>query len=206
METDRHKFSAGDKYEETLTSPRFDEETKASARPVIPLGPTRRARGAVHRFWNTWPRGVVFILAIFIAVGVAATLMYKNSGTSAPSATAPTVSETIIKAVPKTESLTSSTQPVRTRETETRATPRKMLEPQSVLTVIDEPADRDRQDVERRDNDEENISERARKEEKKRLKRLRKEAKELADYERDSEESDRPKARLVGIYTERRKY
>lgn len=205
MKIDPHKISTGDRYEETLASPRFDEETKASARPVIPLGPTRRAREAVHRYGNTWPLGVALILAIFIAVGVAATLVYKNTGRIAPSATAPTVSEMIIKAVPEHESLASSTQPVRAQEPEARTTPRRGREPLNALTAHDETASREWKESERRD-DEKKSAERVSKEEKKRLKRLRKQAEELAEFERDSGKSDRPKARLVGIYTVRRKY
>jgi hypothetical protein len=206
METDQHKFSTGDKYEETLTSPRFNEETKASARPVVPLESTRGARGAIRRVRYLWPWGVLLTLAISVVVGIAASLIYRNSGASVPSATAPTVSETIIKAVPEPASLAPSNQTARVREPETQTTSRKRMEPQSVLTVSDEPEDRDRKEIERRDDDEEKISERARKEEKKRLKRLRKEAEELAEDERDSEDSDRPKARLVGVYTVKRKY
>lgn len=206
METDWHNISAEDKFEENLTSPRFDEETKAAARPVIPLGSTHGTRATVHRVRNTWPSGMALILTICVAAGIAAILIYRNFGKSLPTDTSPTVSEVIIKAVPEPASLAPSTQPLSALEPETRVTQPKRMEPQRVLTAPDEPVEQDWKEAARRDNDEEKIVERARKEEKKRLKRQRKEAENLTEYERDSEESDRPKARLVGVYTVRRKY
>lgn len=208
METDRDNISAEDKFGEVLTSPRFDEETKAAARPVVPLRPTRNASGTTHRARNAWSWGVVLILACFVAVGVAATLIYRNTVTSAPSATAPTVSEMIISAVPEPESLALSNPTAGVRELEVRATTQRRREPLSAPTLPEEqPVDQDWREVERRDDDdEEKISERTRKEEKKRLKRLRKETEKMAEYERDTGDNDKPKPRLVGVYTVRRKY
>src|SRR5215210_1989601 len=115
METDRHNILAKHRLDETLVSPRFDEETRASARPVVPLGQTSNARTKVRRIRDTRLWGVVLTLAIFVAVGVAATLIYRDSGTSAPSATS-SVSEAIIKAVPEPAPLSPSSQPARARE------------------------------------------------------------------------------------------
>src|SRR5215210_4601568 len=124
METDRHNILAKHRLDETLVSPRFDEETRASARPVVPLGQTSNARTKVRRVRDTRLWGVVLTLAIFVAVGVAATLIYRDSGTSAPSATSSSsVSEAIIKAVPEPAPLSPSSQPARARELEVRETP-----------------------------------------------------------------------------------
>ena len=204
METYGHNVSAGDNLEVT-TAPRFNEETEAVARPVVPLDPTRVASGTIRRVRNTWPRGVLLALAITAIVGIATILIYRNTSTDEPSVTPPTVSETIIKAVPEPASLPSSNQPARARVPDAPVRPQREMEPQTVLTARDEPVRRELRESEDR-NDEEKIIERARKEERKRLKRQRKEAEKLAEDARDSEKSDEPKARLVGVYTERRKH
>lgn len=206
METNRDNISAEDKSRATLVSPRFDEETRASARPVVPLGQTSGARAAVRNVRKTWLWGVVLIFIISVALGIAANLIYRNSGKSAPSVTPMTARETVINAVPQPRATSPSDQPVRAREFETSVTSPRRMEPQNVLTAHDESGDRDWKEEERRDKEEEKFAERARKEEKKSLKRQRKEAEKLADDERDSEESARPKARLVGVYTIRRKH
>ena len=206
MENERRNISAEDKFEGVRMSPRFDEETKAAARPVVPLGSTRGVGATVRRVRSPRPLGVALILVITVVVGIAASLIYTNSGTGIPSDTPPTVSETVIKSVLGTASLSPTSQPVRAREFEARETPRKRAGRPSVPAAHDEPAGRDWRDEGRGGDDEEKFAGRARKEGKKRLKRLRKEAGKLAGYERDAEEGDKPKARLVGVYAVRRKH
>lgn len=208
METDPHNISAKDKFEESLTSPYFNEETTAAARPVVPLGSTNVAQGTNPRMRNTWPWALFLTLAITAIVGIAVAITYRNTGTGGvPSAATPTVSETIIESVPEPSSLAPSNQPAKPIEPDVQATTaRKRREPQSVVVVSDQPVRRDWKEAESRDDDEGKSAEHARKEEKKRLKRQRKEAEKLAEHARDSEDNDKPKARLVGVYTVKRKH
>jgi type IV secretory pathway VirB10-like protein len=207
METNGRNIPAGNNSGETLTAPRFDEETEAAARPVVPLDTTRSASGTSRRIMNPWPRGVLLALAISGVVGIAAILIYRNTGTNEPSATPPAVSETIIKAVPEPASLPPSNQPARAQVPDAPERAQREVEPQTVLTVSGEPVKQELKEPENRDDEhEEKTAERARKEERKRLKRQRKEAEKLAEDARDSDNSDEPKPRLVGVYTIRRKH
>lgn len=215
MKTNEHSTSASDNFEENLSAPRFDEETEAAARPVVPLrsvaganfspGPKHVMRATSGHARSVWPLGVMLALTITVVAGVVTILVYRNASRDVPSSTPQTANETIIEAKPGPVSASTSSQPVKAVVPVTQATARQKTEPESSLTVSDEPGRHGWKDVEHRERNEEKFAERASKEEKKQLKRQRKESEKLVRHERGGENDDSPKPRLVGIYTERRK-
>lgn len=207
METYVQNTTAADNLKETLTStPRFDLETEAAARPVVPLSQTRGTWGTIRRVRNTRPRSVVLVLAIMFVVGLASALIYRTTSTSVPSTTPPTVSESIIKAAPEPASLSTSKQPLSEKASIALAPQRQRTSEESLPIVREEPIRQNSKEEERFYRDEEKSAERLRKEEQKLLKRQRKEADRLIKHERQSEKSDEPKPRLVGVYTMKRKH
>ena len=220
-----------DDSEVTLVEPRFDEEAKEAARPVVPLShvtrtdlyggamaggpnvPTRYGR-------NGWPRSIVIMLAVVaIAAAVTAAALYRSTRTPAPAAAAPqTVNEATIEAeaetaerAPEPKAESSSVTPERetvARESGTAAPvqPAREAEPRVVAPARVETLNRVVKDDERRARDEEKMAQRARKDEKKQAKREEKEAERLAEKQRDEGKREEVRPRLVGIYVEGRKH
>lgn len=203
-----------------LGTPRFDEQAKEAARPVVPLsqvdgtefntGSARRQRATFRGVSNGWPRGLVLILALAAVVAAAtAVAVYRNtSATMAPD------SPQAVNAATSTIATDSIAAPASTRPSEDDASDalsksQRGFLPQSGSAVRHEPVKDNVAEDERRERhdddewDEEKIAKRERKEEKKRLERGRKEAEKLAERGRDSSKRGEPKPRLVGIYTEK---
>jgi hypothetical protein len=204
-----------------LGTPRFDEQAKEAARPVVPLsqidGTEFKAGSArrQHATLNAWPRGLVLVLALAAVVAAAtAVAVYRNT-----SVRMTPDSPQAVNAATSTIATDSIVGPVSTKPSEDDASnaqsqpPRGSL-PQSGSTLRHESVRGDFVEDERRKRhddhdddddkwDEEKSAKRARKEEKKRFERGRKEAEKLAERGRDSERRGEPKPRLVGIYTEK---
>lgn len=111
----RDNLAAEDDAEATLVGPRFDEEAKESARPVVPLSQVTRADlyggvqpggpRVISRYGRSgWPHSVVIMLAVFaVAAVVTATVIYRNARTTtAPAATPQTLNQTIVAPAPET--------------------------------------------------------------------------------------------------------
>ena len=232
MNSKNYYTDAEDDTEATLVEPRFDEEAKEAARPVVPLSQVTSAdlyggvpAGGPHvttRYGrNFWPHGVVIMLAIVaVAAIVTAAVIYRNARTTAPATAPQTVNETTVETEPQTvesapepaavekatEPEPSSATTARENGTTTPAQPARESEQRGEVTAREVREDRDREDDERRVKDEDKSIERARKEEKKQAKREEKEAERVAEQQRDAEKRGEVRPRLVGIYTERRKH
>lgn len=222
----RKRDNLEDDSEATLVEPRFDEEAKEAARPVVPLSQVtsadfygRDAAGgprATTRYG--WPHLVAIMLAVAaVAAVVTAAAIYRSSRTPAPAAAPQTVNETTV--APETGTAQSAPEPAaaerapepeppsdaRENGTAAPAQPARPAEARAEVPTRDESEDRVRKDDERRAKDEEKLAERARKEERKQAEREEKEAERLAEKQRDQGKREETRPRLVGIYTERRK-
>jgi hypothetical protein len=114
MKRKRANLAAEDDAEATLVEPRFDEEAKEAARPVVPLSQVRssdlyggaQAGGprAISRYGGSgWPHSIAIMLAVFaIAAVVTATVIYRSARTPAPAAAPQTINETRVEPEPQT--------------------------------------------------------------------------------------------------------
>jgi fermentation-respiration switch protein FrsA (DUF1100 family) len=217
-----------DDAEATLVEPRFDEKAIEAAHPVVPLSQVRGAGSyrAGHawgprRGAGGWPRGMIIMLAVVaLLAAVAASAVYRSGRTVAPSPAAQAITEAgaaeepeAVESVPERAAETPA-EP-RTRENVTAASEKSPREPEarggaalarevSVVPAREEPEAR--KETERRAGNEEKFVERARKDEKKRAKKEEKQAERQADKHDDNDRREETRPRLVGIYTERRKY
>lgn len=108
-----HNLPAEDDSEATLVEPRFNEEAKETARPVVPLSQVTSADlygrvpaggpHATNRYGiNIWPHGLVIMLAIAaVAAIVTATVIYRSAPTTAPAAAPQTVNEATVETKPE---------------------------------------------------------------------------------------------------------
>ncbi|HEY0376627.1 MAG TPA: hypothetical protein VGC87_06700 [Pyrinomonadaceae bacterium] len=235
MKRKRHNLAAEDDAEATLVEPRFDEEAKEAARPVVPLsqvtsadlygGATAGGPRVTARYGRIgWPSSVVIMLAVVaVAAVVTAVAIYRSARTPAPAAAPQTVNETT--AGPETQTVERAPEPAAvekapesssaatarengTKENGTAASaqPAREAEPRVVPPAREETVKGVRTDDERSARDEEKPAERARKEEKKQAKREEKESERMAEKQRDQGKREETRPRLVGIYTEGRKH
>lgn len=234
MKRQRDNFAAEDDSEVTLVGPRFDEEAKEAARPVVPLSQVRSAdfygramAGGPHapaRYGrNGWPRSLVIMLAVVaVAAAVTAAALYQSAKTPAPQASdettveagaetadkerVPAAAEKASEPAPESSSATRERENVaRGNGTAAPSQPAREAEPRVVAPAREETLIRVGDD-ERRARGEEKLTERARKEEKKQAKREEKEAERLADKQRGRDKREEIRPRLVGIYVEGRKH
>jgi hypothetical protein len=111
----RDNLVAEEDAEATLVEPRFDEEAKEAARPVVPLSQVRSAdlyggaqeaggpRVMSRHGGSGWPHSLAIMLAVFaVAAVVTATVIYRNARTTAPAAAPQTVNQTTVAAEPQT--------------------------------------------------------------------------------------------------------
>ena len=202
-----------------LGTPRFDEQAKEAARPVVPLsqidgtefkaGSARRHRAVL----KTWPRGLMLMLALaaVVAAATGVAVYRKTSATMTPdspqavNATTSTIATDSIAG-------SASAKPAEDDASDALSKPQRGSLSRSAATTVShesvrgnfvEDEQRKRHDHDDDQWDEEKSAKRARKEEKKRLERSRKEAEKLAERGRDSGQRGEPKPRLVGIYTEK---
>lgn len=190
----------------------FDDRAEEKARPVVPLRrdddadtPTvlaRRARGRL-------PRGPMLALIVVAALAVGAVASYLSFRPGVPATSA--------EATPSTASGPVSSQPEpapsRGASDEASGTAAGATRDAGRRDSADErivPVSRDPKETEERERDAEKLAERARKEEERRLEdekkhaeREREEAKKRDERRRDEGKRDKPKARLVGTFTER---
>jgi hypothetical protein len=230
MKRKRDNLAAEDDAEATLVEPRFDEEAKEAARPVVPLSQVTSAdlyggaqaggpRVMSHYGRSGWPHSVAIMLAVFaVAAVVTATVIYRSARTTAPAAAPQIVNQATVAAEPEpAESAPepaprpSSTTPATENGTKENGTaaqvePAREAEPRVVAPAREEIVNRVRKDDERGTRDEEKLAERARKEEKKQARREAKEAERTAEKQRDEGKHEETRPRLVGIYVEGRKH
>ena len=208
-----------------IGAPRFNEETKAAARPVVPLvrvngsdshprnshTRSRRVRRAIIlNARNRWIQSMLVTLALGVVVVVVVIALFDNNEKNVSSASLQTTGGTasVMGALPATQIL------VQARRVDASDDPAKALrvsDSRSSLPVRYETRPDDWNEVEGRvhdedkrdEDDKEKLAERARKEEKKRVERRRKEAEKLAERRRESQERGETRPRLVGIYTEK---
>jgi hypothetical protein len=221
MKSEGQNQSGEQNYGTIIPTPRFDEEAKATARPVMPLrrvngsdihtGLARGARSTILTA-NSWVRSLMITLALGTVI-VALIALFANNETASPdSPPAINGAASVIGFEPATETLlrteemadTSNASAKSPRESQTRSGLPVRYEIRRDDSREEEHRGRD--EVERDDEDDddkEKIAKRARKEEKKRLERRRKEAEKLAERRRDAEKDGEPKPRLIGIYTEK---
>ena len=191
MKRKEYSFHAETDAEATLVQPRFDEEAKEAARPVVPLSQVRSAdlhtgvRGAgagaaARPFRNGPPRGLILALAaVTILSVVTAAALYRRVRTAAPQPAAQTVNVPSGAAEPETvdaapeqapKQVPEQPSPSAPREIVTEAAaeqPREAEPPRPDVSAREKPAARERKDESRRNGDEEKLAERARKDEKK---------------------------------------
>ncbi len=116
-----HNLAAEDDSEATLVEPRFDEEAKEAARPVVPLSQVTSAdlyggvqaggpRETARYGRNGWPHGLAIMLAVFaVAAVVTSVVIYRSARTTAPTAAPQTVNETTV--APETETARRAPEP-----------------------------------------------------------------------------------------------
>ena len=233
MKRKRENLAAEDDSEVTLVEPRFNEEAKEAARPVVPLSrvtsadlyagvPTGGPRLMAGHGRNSWPRGLLIMLAVVVVAAVVTiAAIYRSAGTNAPAAAPQTVNQTTVETEPEAadsapepalverepEAAPSPATTARENGTAAPAQPERAAEPRAEVAAAarEEPVKKVGKDDERRARDEEKWVERSRKEEKKLAEREEKEAERLTEKPRDQGKREETRPRLVGIYTERRK-
>ena len=212
-----------------LRAPRFNEEAKAAARPVVPLVRvngsdshtgdshirSRRVRRAIIlNARSRWIQSMLVTLALgalVVVVVVAAIALFDNNEKNVSSDSLQTNSGTasVMGALPATQILM---QAQRVDASDDPAKALRVSDSRNRLPVRYETRRDDWNEEEGRvhdedkrdeDDDKEKLAERARKEEKKRVERRRKEAEKLAERRRESQERGETRPRLVGIYTEK---
>jgi membrane protein involved in colicin uptake len=219
MKNEGQNQSGEENYGTIIPAPRFDEEAKATARPVMPLRQangsdfhTSLARGARSTITakNSWARSLTITLALS-AVIVALITIFANYETVSPDSPQATngaasvigskaATETLIR----TEMADTSNAPAKTpRESESRSDLPVRYETRRDDWSEEERRGRDEDERDDDDDDKEKLAKRARKQEKKRLERKWREAEKLAERRRDAEKGGEPKPRLIGIYTEK---
>ena len=222
MESKKYYPQAEDDAEATLVEPRFDEEAKEAARPVVPLSQVKQAdlyaatpsRMTARRGRSPWQSPLVIMLAVVaLAAVVTAAAIYRSTRRTAPSAAPQTVNETTVE--PEPETVVSAPEPAPEQSTAAQARengtaapaapPPRESEARAETPAREEPERSWHKNEERRDRDEEKSAERARKDEKKEAKRKEKEAERTAEKRGDPEKREETRPRLVGIYVEGRK-
>ena len=210
MKSKNFYTDAEDDTEATLVEPRFDEEAKEAARPVVPLSQVTSAdlyAGApARRGRSSWPHAMIITLAVIaVAAVVTAAALYRSNRTTAT----PTAPQTLSEASDVAPQPAAEQPAVRqAREDVTSAPPEtpKEPEPRSIAAAREEPEKKWHKNEERNARDEEKAMERARKEEKKEARREEKEAERTALKPSDEGKREETRPRLVGIYVEGRKH
>ena len=220
MKRQKYYPDAEDDAEATLVEPRFDEEAKEAARPVVPLAQVTQADlyAAVPPHLTARhgrsgpPRGLTITVAV-VALLAAATVaaLYRSARTTAPQPAPQTLSRaddapaepaTVERAPEPVPEPPAATQ-AKENGTVSPAQPPRESEARVETPAREEPEKSWHKNEERRARDEEKSVERARKDEKKEVKREEKEAERVAEQQGEKREETRP--RLVGIYVEGRK-
>ena len=203
----------------TVVAPRFDEREEATARPVVPLGRSSKARTIGGSSLRAISRHLVLAWAVVATLAAGTIAIYQNAQTSEPQvAPQPAPESTAGQATP-------TPQPTLREFTLAPARATKITEARDPQPSPEVPVWSARGDAERDElgeEEKEELEERARKEEKRRRKeekrrreqaeeeaeeaeeeaeRARKAARKQAERQRERRRNDEKKARLVGVLT-----